>query len=194
MKKNLFVTALLLAGFSGYGFAQKDDAFFGAKLGLNLSNCTNSGTDPRTGVYVGVMGQYFVTNHFAVEGNLLYSQQGCREEINNVDITVKLDYLNIPILAKYYLADGFNMYLGPQIGFAVKKSTKGERHDMTVEADLEHINTFDFSGVVGVGYDFKFGLFVDFRYSPGFTHLIKDVDSDENARNSVFSFGIGYKL
>lgn len=194
MKKNLFVTALLLAGFTGYGFAQKDDAFLGVKLGMNIANCTNSDADARIGLNVGVMGQYFFTDHFAIEGDLLYSQQGCKAKEDGVKATVKLDYLTIPVLAKYYPTTGFNVYAGPQFGFAVNKKAKGSGYGVSVESDLEGVNTFDFGAVIGLGYDFNFGLLVDLRYNPGFTHIFKDVDSDDNSRNSVFTIGVGYKF
>lgn len=199
MKKRLCWSIVALLGCSTVSFAQKDAAFLGAKLGMNIANCTNSDGDPRIGLNIGVMGQYFVTNQFAIEGDLLYSQQGLKGsgELGDVDanVTLKLDYLNIPILAKFYpLTQGFNVYAGPQFGFAVNKKAKAEINGTSVETKMEDINTFDFGFALGVGYDFDFGLLVDVRYTPSVSKILKDVDSDENGRNSVFTIGVGYKF
>ncbi|MEG1586303.1 MAG: porin family protein [Bacteroidales bacterium] len=197
IKQTFLISAALLAGSVNTAFAQKDITTFGVKLGMNIATMTNGeNPTPRVGLNIGVSGQYFVTSRFALEGNFLYSQQGLKEREDGVNGTIKIDYLTIPLLAKFYpMATGFNIYGGPQFGFAVNKKVKVDVSGVTVEESIRDlVNTFDFGLALGMGYDFDFGLTLDLRCNPGFTRIFKyDIDG-ENSRNVVFTIGAGYKF
>ena len=62
------------------------------------------------------------------------------------DLTYDMDYLNIPIYAKYYVYDGFYLFAGPQFGFNVQSSVnadaidfEGSGEDMDIK-DIQHRN------------------------------------------------------
>lgn len=179
---------------------KKDDAFIGPKLGMNIAMCTNSdGADARVGLMAGIQGQYFFTNSFALHGEVLYSQQGAKEKEDGVSATLKLDYLNIPVLAKFYPqnAGGFNVYAGPQFGFAVNKKAKAKIGSSSMEVSVaDEVNTFDFGIAMGLGYDFAFGLTTDFRWTPSISYIFNgdSFDNEENSRNSVISLSVGWKF
>ena len=50
-----------------------------------------------------------------LQGDVLYSQQGAEFDLGKVD----LDYVNVPIVFKYYLVKRLNLHVGPQFGFLV---------------------------------------------------------------------------
>ena len=50
--------------------------------------------------------------------------------------------------------------------------------------------TFDFTGVVGLGYDFPMRIKVDARYNFGLT----DIFTNKSGKNSVVSLSLGYSF
>lgn len=116
-----------------------------------------------------------------VSAGLLYSQQGFKvsENVEGVDIEAKWKpaYLNIPILANFYVANGLALKAGVQPGFMVAKD------------DAENVNTFDFSVPVGISYEYM-NICLDARYNIGCTKVDKDV----KGCNSVFQITLGYKF
>ena len=63
------------------------------------------------------MAEIPIANRFSFQPELLYSGQGS---------SVNLNYLNIPLMAKYNLTKEFSLEAGPQIGFLLSANTSGE--------------------------------------------------------------------
>ncbi|MGL4852856.1 MAG: outer membrane beta-barrel protein, partial [Phocaeicola sp.] len=77
---------------------------FGPKIGSNGSMFIGSdNSHARSGFSIGGFAENRVSNRFAVSGELLYSQQGDKAETNGGDVTAKFDYINVPILANWYV-------------------------------------------------------------------------------------------
>ncbi|OIP49112.1 MAG: hypothetical protein AUK33_11185 [Flavobacteriaceae bacterium CG2_30_34_30] len=153
---------------------------FGVKAGANFSTITDaSGFDNKTGFHAGIFLGLKFTDKLALQPELLYSQQGAEFNAGKFD----LDYVNIPVVLKLYLIQGLNLQVGPQFGFVVND-------------DIENIGVlaknkdFDFSGVVGAGYDLPLGLRIDARYNFG----LSDVIESESWKNGVFSLALGYSF
>ena len=152
----------------------------GVKLGANFANITDaSNFDSKTGFVAGAFLGIKFNDKFAIQPELLYSQQGAKLEADDFN----LNYVNVPVIIKYYLVQGLNVQLGPQFGFVVD--------DNVVDAIGEGIDTnnFDTSGVVGLGYDFPFGLRFDARYNFGLTDV-----ADNAGKNSVVSLALGFSF
>src|SRR5215207_9832975 len=78
----------------------------GLKAGLNFAglNVTNSPDyDAKTGFHVGALAHIHVTDHFAVQPEVVYSMEGGKID----EYKLKLNYLNVPILFQYMVANGF---------------------------------------------------------------------------------------
>ena len=198
--KSLILSATMLLACATGMNAQKDAAYIGAKVGMNIADVNADDSDPRIGLCAGFMGEYFITDKFAVQGEVLYSMQGYKYDGNNAglsaDATAKMDYLNIPILAKLYLKNGLNIYAGPQFGFCVKSKMEVESGSNSATVDMkDQTNTFDFGLALGVGYDFPMGLTTDLRITPSFTNVMKDPETDDDKfKNFVVSLSVGYKF
>lgn len=120
--------------------------------------------DPRYGLAIGAEGEYYFANGwFSLSAGAMYMQQGCK--INSV--TTKLDFINIPVLANFYVAKGFALKIGLQPGFLVSAKEDGKDYK-----DL--CNTFNLSLPVGLSYEFKNGITLDLRGAASMTNLIKD--------------------
>lgn len=184
MKKLFFAAAAILL--STGAFAQSGIQW-GVKAGLNLANVTNV-TDSkfRPGLNAGVFGEYVINDLFGVQAELLYSMQGYKIDLLGENNTAKMDYINLPILAKLYVLEGLSVDLGPQFGYMISAKI----NDTDVYDDLD--KKFDVSFGMGLTYKLNFGLDVFARYNLGLTKISND--NDDKTKNSVIQVGLGYRF
>ncbi|MBP3260204.1 MAG: PorT family protein [Prevotella sp.] len=212
MKKIMMIAAMMVATLSAN--AQNEVGQFTLKpmVGLNLASMTKADNSKmRVGVAAGVEGEYGVAENFGITAGLLYSMQGVKESgsgtvniplIGNVaftgDQTLKLDYLNIPILANYYIVKGLAVKAGIQPGFCVSKKValKGtatnDGKTLNIDSDEkieDGIKAFQFAIPVGLSYEYE-GFVLDARYNIYATKAMKNTDS----RHSLFTISLGYKF
>lgn len=204
MKKIILSAAAILA----FGFASAQETRFGAKAGLNLANLGGDveDTDMKVGFHVGGFAEIMISDKFAVQPELLFSTQGAKSEYSedfggmdvNIEENLKLAYLNIPIMAKYYVTEGFNIQAGPQVGFLMSAKADAEASaggmSESVEEDVkDQMETIDFGVNVGLGYNFGENFGVEARYNIGMSNLYKD-SGDFKATNSVIQISVGYRF
>jgi len=173
MKK--FIVAIFAIFVGTTAFSQSID--LGIKGGVNFANISDvSNLSNKTGFHAGLFAAVKY-NKVAVQADLLYSQQGAKLSPGKFD----LDYVNVPVVLKYYLIQGLNLQVGPQFGFLVND-----------DIPVDEKKNMDVSGVAGAGIDLPFGIRFDARYNFGFT----DVSKVEGAKgkNSVFSLAVGYSF
>lgn len=181
---------------------------FAPKIGLNLANITNTDMNVRPGMNVGVTAEYRFTPVFALEGGVFYSMQGSKKSVDiagdGYDVTIKFknDYLNIPVLAKAYIKNGWNVFAGPQLGFRVSSKISGKVSDGSADANAGFLyRPVDFSLVFGTGYQFDWGLLISANYNIGLTDMFKnhaEYDGEtlymNSSRNSVFQLNVGWRF
>lgn len=163
---------------------------FGIKGGVNFSSVeVEDGEDfeGKTGIHLGGLAHIHITRHFALQPELVFSMQGGEDESENMKL--KLNYVNIPLLAQYMTADGFRLQTGPQLGILATAEQKFG--DVEVDTD-DDISTVDFAWTFGAGYLFRSGFGIDARYNLGISN-ISDDESFE-ARNRVFQLGVFYQF
>jgi len=184
---------MLLAAVAVFGFANVNaqEVKFGAKAGVNIANIGGDDTDgqkARTAFHVGGVAEIGISDKFAVQPELLYSSQGTKADQG--DGEVKLDYLNIPVMAKYMVADGFSLEAGPQVG--VLLSAKSNDGEGSGDVDIkDFVNGIDFALGVGANYTLESGLNFGARYSLGLSD-INDFEGAGSNQNNVFQFSVGY--
>ncbi|PIA79419.1 hypothetical protein BFR04_00785 [Gaetbulibacter sp. 4G1] len=182
MKKLLLVTAIVVFGLA---HVNAQDVTFGIKGGLNFSTITGDNTSKDqtvTGFNFGVMSEIKISEKFSFQPELLYSGQGYDTGIST-EGNIALNYLNIPLIGKYYVTKRLSLEAGPQIGFLL--STKGGTKDYK---DL--FKTTDFGVNFGLGYKLDNGLNFGARYVLGLSN-INDVGSLKN-KNGVLQLSAGY--
>lgn len=202
MKKITLSIVAVLA----FGFANAQEVKFGAKAGLNVSTLTGDVNDvsSRVGFHVGGFAEIKLSDKFSVQPELLYSAQGAKGSYNDfdgtdiisIDVTSKLAYINVPVMAKYYVADKFSLEAGPQIGFLVSAKEKHSFGGDSEELDIKDgLNSIDFGVNFGAGYDFTENVSVGVRYNLGLSNINKNEDGDSGkVKNSVFSLSVGYRF
>lgn len=197
MKKIIFTGVAVLSLF----FVKAQEVKFGVKAGLNLANLTNlEDSSMKTGFHAGGFVEIKLNDKFAVQPELLYSTQGAKvkytETYSGQSTTykekVKTGYLNIPIMAKYFVSDKFSLEAGPQIGFLM--SAKDEIGNET-ENIKKQLKSTDFGLNIGLGYDFTESISANVRYNLGLSEVQKEkLEGDESIKNSVFQLSLGYKF
>lgn len=177
MKKLIVLVFTVLL--SAISMAQGLD--FGVKAGANFSNFSGaSNVSNKTGFLGGIFAGAKLGDKIGIQADLLYSQQGAEFDAGKID----LNYVNVPVVLKYYLFQGFNLQAGPQFGFVVDDNV------FQVFNNVAEAESFDLSGVLGVGYDLALGLRLDGRFNFG----LSDIFSERKGKNSVFSLALGYSF
>lgn len=170
--KKVILSAIALVAFSA---ANAQEMKFGAKAGANFSNFTGDlDSDSTTGFYVGGFLDFTVSENFHVQPEVLYSMEGAKD--------AKVNYVKVPIMAKYYLAETFNLQAGPYIGFKAGA-------DSSVD---DGVKSMDFGIGAGAGYDITENLFVDARYNVGLQNISEASALD--IKTSTIQVGLGYKF
>jgi len=194
--------------------AQTEKVKIGVKAGLNIASLTFDENElessQKTGFTAGIMAEIPLAKNFSVQPEVLYSQQGMKFSYSDIDVansryksTITLNYLNIPVMLKYYVLKGLSVQAGPQIGILLKSNNKYQDnflgYDNHENYNLsDYTNAFDTSVNLGLGYQFKDKFYVDLRYNISYSDVFKEANSNGNyvinsdMRNRVFQITIGY--
>jgi hypothetical protein len=191
------VLILMLALFSGSASAQVNTTG-GVKGGIGFASISAEDeeledilSDSRTGLIVGGFVEIPLNDMFSFMIEGLYSQKGATgsfsEDGITVDSTAKVDYIEIPILAK----DQFNamsnvrpfVYGGVAPAFKASAKQVVEFLGEEIEEDLDdEIESMDLGLVFGGGV--QFGLFaIEARYNLGLLNINSE-DDDEGSVKS----------
>jgi hypothetical protein len=193
MRKIIFSTIVFMA--IGFANAQGTGSRFGIKGGINFPNSSSDFHENETliGYQVGIFSEIKTDEKFGIQPELLYSTHGVKNKFEKDGIAynndIKLSYLNLPILAKYFIVDGLTVQAGPQIGFLMHAEENGVNI-------TDHVKTIDFGLNFGIGCNFLEDCSVDIRYNLGLSNAVDFHVADDNykIKNSLFSLALGYKL
>jgi hypothetical protein len=204
----------------------------GVKGGVNLTKFYGAeevnGSDPykyqkvKPGMAIGAALQLKITNMFAIEPEVLFSQKGqvLSGSLLGQDIkaTTYLNYIEVPVLAQFLIPVPVQVitpivYMGPAFALkAGKIDGKTENGNITTHfsdewrtnAD-EYISGFDFGFAFGGGAQFKVGpgnIIFDIRYTLGLTNTNKLTDQEkadgftesdlQKDKNGALMFATGY--
>src|SRR5690606_29703663 len=167
----------------------KQEVKFGPKAGVNFANISGKDAEDNKmliGFHVGAFAEIKFNDKFAIQPEILYSAQGAKQESSQTivgvttssETTAKTSYINVPIMAKYYVAPSFAVELGPYVGFlmsadAESKTTVGSA-TAEDETDMKDFtNSIDFGLGAGVSYNLDNGFFIGARYNLGLTKIGK---------------------
>ncbi len=161
MKKIILSAVAILV----FGFASAQETKFGVKAGVDLATMkakvdtgfgTVEATGSETGFFVGGFVNFGLSEKFSIQPEVMY-----------VAITDS-NFLSVPILAKYSIANSFSLIAGPSLNYF-----------MDAEEDEFKVNV-DFGAI----YDITENLDVNAKYSLG----MGDVQV-----SGIF-IGVGYKF
>ena len=209
----------LLIALTIFGITQANAQNFGFKGGYNYSSFNGEVAKDNTlkglsGFYVGALLELPLGDVLSLQPEVIYSRQGAAwEKDYNIPILgkgslkndIKLDYLNIPVMAKVNLGPLF-LQGGVQFGFLVGKpetsSTVNGRR-VTEELDKDAYASFDFGVGAGLGVNLSEHFFIEARYTHSLTNALDPnnnslknahISDDNNFKNAVLSLGLGVKF
>ena len=170
---------------------------FGAKVGFDMTHFW--GEDAEHGMkpsyQAGLVMEYKFNPHFAIAPEVVFASQGAKTDkyvIEGVVVkgTFNTNYINVPVMLKYYATPNFSIDFGPQVGFNVysKCSVKGED-----AIDMKEITkSVDFGVGLGGTYNLTENAFVQARYTMGMTNVFDIDDSHEKNGNIQIAFGMKF--
>ena len=212
------IAAMMLATLGAVAQNEVGQFTLQPKVGMNISKITDSNLNSKVGLVAGFEAEYGVAKNFGVSVAALYSMQGAKRDLNlnvsgnSVDVKFNLDYINIPVLAQYYIVPGLAVKAGIQFGFNVRNKVKvgtniagyNLKDDCSMDEFLDmaralgesipsdaKFQKFDLSIPVGLSYEYE-DFVLDARYNIGTSKLIKS--DPDSSKNGVFQLTIGYKF
>ncbi|MBA4320307.1 MAG: PorT family protein [Flavobacterium sp.] len=201
MKKTILLISLIILTITTVKAQEKIQ--FGVKGGVNLTTMTADilyDKEYKTGFHIGVVAEIPFGSKFSLQPEILYSTHGVKGNVLLLYVPFpgapvppplsgefKLNYIQVPVLAKIYLIKNFSLELGPSFNFLVLDE---ENYGTVSHTDIG--SKFEFSGILGLSYKLKSGLFGSVRYVNGFTVALDREYYDENAKNIGFQLGVGF--
>lgn len=217
MKKLFFVAAMTVAALSVSAQSKVKPGTWSIqpKAGVTITSVTGldeldvvmkdiavkSESQVNVGATIGAEAEYQINDRFSVAAGVGYIMQGKQWDDYKVpgvevkDLKMDLGYINVPIVANYYIFKGLAVKAGVQFAFMTNAKMKATEIEGKVETkeslDIkDNCKTFDFSIPVGVSYEFDNHIVIDARYNIGVTKVL---DGATN-HNSVLLATVGYKF
>lgn len=174
--KKLFYAVVLLFSIA----AQSQVLQFGIKGGYNNSTLSGDGDiSSLSGFHAGVFASIDLVI-LDVVPELVYSTQGASFDGQDV----KLNYFNVPIMARLNLLKILYVEAGPQFGFLMSAEDGGE----DIKDELE---STDIAIGVGAGVELFDKFDLGLRYNFGTTDVTKGAG---DYKNNVLQIGVAYKF
>lgn len=171
--KKIFILFICLA-VAVSSFAQEKKYSWGIKASYNLSSSIDAKI--KSGFNGGLFGEYRFNKLFALSPELLFSMQRFKDKGIPREIDRRYSYINLPIMAKFYILKNLSVDVGPQIGYLLSAN----------DVYYHKYNHFDLSIGAGVTYNFS-RFFASVRYN------VSVINVNESL-NSVIQAGIGYRF
>ena len=183
----------------------------GIKAGVTLGDVpnldqvldiTDVGTSQRIGFAAGGFMMVRWSNGFAIQPEVLYTQKGVKIDVGSglAQTRVKVDFVDIPILARYTVGRGVRGYLfaGPSFDFKVSAKVRADVLGESAEEDISSdVKSVEFALVVGGGVEFG-PILLEARWSEGLNNLAKTTDGmdgiipDVKTRTFLFLGGLRF--
>lgn len=190
------------------------DIKFGAKAGANIASVTGEieSAGSRVAFHLGGMAEIPISNELFIQPELLFSSQGYKVDNG----TGTLNYINLPIMGKYFVNEELSIEAGPQIGYLLSATIEVDNINNggginTPSPDTEKSSTIkssnaasnvlsndikeffkstDISFGIGATYKLQNGINLSARYNFGLSNISSD--NSESVKNSVFMLSVGY--
>ena len=112
-----------------------------------------------------------------------------------------MDYVNVPILVNFHVANGLALKAGIQPGFLINDKVEVSSNGVSAEVGLKEsyraagvdadVPSVDFAIPHGISYEFSH-VVIEARYNLSLTNAISA--SGESTKHSVFQLTLGYKF
>lgn len=185
---------------------------YGAKAGINISSLSGDNTKSKTGFQIGALADFKFSERVSIQPELTLATGGGEyayvaiapgdtlpySYVQKIDLTT----INLPIMAKFYVMEGLNLQVGPQLTYVVGDKSNTVVTDPTsgdflasnynlsdtsitlsyADGSSDKISTnfgsskFNIGLNFGAAYEFPMGLFIEGRYNMGLTSFAKNAN------------------
>jgi opacity protein-like surface antigen len=183
---------------------------FGGKVGFDMTHFWGQGIDHgmKPGYQVGLMMEYKFSSRFAIAPEVVFAAQGGKDKLFLLDIDqhgiefvssagmkYNANYINVPVMLKYYATLNFSVDFGPQVGFNVYHKITAKKTNESIDIK-DSTKPVDFGLGLGATYNLTDNAFVQARYTMGLTKVFKDeeVIGENNAKNGNVQIAFGMKF
>ena len=196
MKKTTIALLCLLLT-AGAAMAQKRFTF-GPKIAAGYTHFWGEDYEMFQGVFnyqAGMFFEYRFTSKFSIAPEVVFASQGAKLDHNLDGIpyySLNVNYINVPVMLKYYVCPSLSIDLGPQIGFNVysKRVLDGSKETTDLK---DYTNSIDFGVGLGLTYNITNDVFVQGRYTLGLTEIYKS-SVEKRVKNGNAQIAIGYRF
>ena len=206
--KKLTIALMCLLLSAGAAMAQKKFTF-GPKVGVDFTHFWGKETKSFWG-YKGVFNyqagaffEYRFSDKFAIAPEVVFAAQGDKfsydvfDEEGNVvgdgSCSYNINYINVPVMFKYYVAPSFSIDFGPQIGVNVYSKVtykEPEGHESGTSDNKDDTKAFDIGVGLGMTYNITNDVFVQGRYTLGLSSVFEWGE----IKNGNAQIAIGYRF
>ncbi|MBQ9584591.1 MAG: PorT family protein [Muribaculaceae bacterium] len=205
--KKITIALVFMLLTAGAAMAQKQFTF-GPKIGVDYTHFwgKNAYHGGQLNYQAGLFMEYRFTSSFSIAPEVVFAAQGGKYEVKDYNdgdgyfdakFTDNINYINIPVMFKYYVTPALSIDLGPQLGINVYSK-------YTVESKDKHLNiketidqkddtkAIDVGVGLGLTYNITNDVFVQGRYTLGLTEVFdKSWDTGKNGNAQI---AIGYRF
>ncbi len=190
--KKLLLSLLMLAGFF---MTQAQE--LGLKGGIQFNNLTESFMDESAtydmaiDFHVGVYGEFSISDLISIQPEIVYSREGAKVDEGDESVRIQTDYIQVPVIVKFHVAEKLNIQAGPQIGFQVAAKAKSDGNSIDLKDFIEFKNPV-IAGTAGLGYEVSEAIEIGGRYNFGLSNMLDDEDT--SWKSNVIQLYLTYKL
>ncbi len=220
MKRSILISIMLVMFLLATGILAQDTATrpvkYGIKAGVGLANLTGDDKDfvfetatdtitvspsSKMGIDFGLWLQFKLSPQIAIQPEVLYVSKGAKYEEGTDKVTIKANYIQVPVLFKFLIPTkgkiAPNIFAGPFFGFKASAKAKYETGAGDSEEDLTDAKSTEFGVTFGGGIDIAAGekgvITLDARYDLGMSNVIKEVEAVQpKIKTTNIAFFIGY--
>ena len=221
MKKIMMIAAMMVAAVSANAQFEPGTFSIQPKAGATISWLSNMPSNsevskaPTVGAIFGAEAEYQLTEQFSVAAGVNYAQQGSGFDDYSIkygdyessvkDIKYELGYINVPVVANFYVFKGFAIKAGIQCGFLASAKFKytasennaGNKKTVDFDEDIkDECSKFDLSVPLGVSYQVPtVPIVIDMRYNLGLLKVNKESEAGhDDMKNNMIQLTVGYKF
>ena len=205
MKKIVLLALCLLASYA------VEAQYIGLKVGYNYATLKGNVSDganfkPYHGYYAGITLEFPLSNLFSLQVEGIYNRRGANITSNTYGkAKLNLDYLSLPVLARFNVGKGINLHIGPQLEYRIDKPNFyfDAGTDPVTRVKDDALDIIDGAMTVGIAYMTDAGWFFEARWVQGLTSVFEadetslthiGISPDYNFKNRTLSVGVGYRF
>ena len=205
--KKITIALMCMIMATGVAMAQKQFSF-GPKIGVDYTHFWGKNVyhGGQLNYQAGLFMEYRFTNRFSIAPEVVFAAQGGKYDVKDYNdgdgyfdakFTENVNYINIPVMFKYYVTPALSIDLGPQLGINVysKYTVESKDKNLNINETLDQkddTKTIDVGVGLGLTYNITNDVFVQGRYTLGLTDVFdKSWDTGKNGNAQI---AIGYRF